>query len=60
MDVPSDADAEKIMKEYEGDFGKMEDLKQEIADLDKSIDEQVYELYGLDEGDRGLIEEFFA
>jgi hypothetical protein len=58
MDVPSDADAEKIMKEYGRDLEKIEDLKREIADLDKSIDEQVYELYGLDEGDRRVVKEF--
>lgn len=60
VDVPSDADAERVMNEYEGDLEKMEGLKQEIADQDKSIDELVYELYGLDEEDRKVIEEFLA
>jgi len=57
MEVPSDVDAEEIMKEYEGDLDKMEGLKRERADLDKSIDEQVYELYELDEEDRRVIED---
>ena len=60
MNVPSDGDAEEIMKGYEGDLDKMGGLKREIVDLDKSIDEQVYELYGLDVEDRRMIEEFSA
>jgi len=60
MNVPSDVDAERVMKEYEGDLTKRGDLKREIADLDKSIDELVYELYGLDEEDRRAIEVFLA
>lgn len=62
MQVPSDADAEKIMKEYKGDLSKIEDLKREIADLDKSIDELVYELYGLkeDEETRKVIENWIG
>ncbi len=55
MEVPSEDDAERIMDEYEGDLDKIEGLKREIADLDKSIDEQVYELYGLKE-DKKVIE----
>ena len=58
MQVPSDTDAERIMREYEDDLERIEGLKREIADLDKSIDEQVYELYGLDEGDRKVIESY--
>jgi type I restriction-modification system DNA methylase subunit len=58
MYVPSDADAEEIMKEYEEDLEKIESLKREIEVLDKGTDEQVYELYGLDEEDRKVIEEF--
>jgi len=58
MEVLSDADAGEIMKEYEGDLSKMEGLKREMVDLDKSIDELVYELYGLDVGDRKVIESY--
>ena len=60
MEVPSDADAEGIMREYEGDLKKMGDLKREMADLDKSMDELVYGLYGLDEGDRRVIEDWIG
>ena len=60
MNVPSEDDAERIMREYEGDLEKVEGSKQEIANLDKSINEQVYELYGLDVEDRKVIEEFLA
>ena len=60
MYVPSDADAEEIMKEYEGDLERIEGLKREIADWDKSIDELVYELYGLDEEDRKVTEDWIS
>ena len=57
MEVPSVDNAERVMREYKGDLDKMEGLKRGIADLDKNIDELVYELYGLDEEDREVIEE---
>ena len=60
MDVPSDADAERVMKEYGGDLTKQGDLKREIEVVDKGIDELVYELYRLDEEDRKVIEEFLG
>ncbi len=60
MEVPSDADAERIMSEYEGDLEKIEGLKRGIEDLDKSIDELVYELYGLDEEDRKMVEDWIS
>ena len=41
MEVPPDADAERVMREYKGDFEKIEVLKRAIEDLDKSIDELV-------------------
>lgn len=60
MNVPSDVDAEETMKEYEGDLDKMGGLKREIEVVDKGIDEHVYELYGVDEEDRKVIEEFLG
>ena len=41
MEVPPDADAERVMREYKGDFEKIEVLKRAIEDLDKSMDELV-------------------
>ena len=41
MEVPPDADAERVMREYKGDFEKIEVLKRAIKDLDKSMDELV-------------------
>ena len=58
MEVPSDADAEEIVKEYEADLSKIGDLKREIEVLDENIDELVYELYGLDEENRKVIESY--
>jgi len=41
IEVPPDADAERVMREYKGDFEKIEGLKRAIEDLDKSMDELV-------------------
>jgi len=41
------------------DCADVEKIKQEIAETDKKIDEMVYDLYGITEEERKIIEESF-
>lgn len=45
------------MKEYHGDIKKVEDIQNNVAGLEKEIDDAVYELYGLTEEEIKIIEE---
>jgi len=58
MQVPSEDEMRQIIGEYEEDLKRIAYLKQEIENLERRIDEFVYELYGLDEEDRKVIEDF--
>jgi len=52
----SDKDVETILKQYKEDKKRLEKIP--ISELEDEINDLVYELYGLDEEDRKVIEEF--
>ncbi len=58
LEVPSEKEVVKVMKEFSGDRKRVEELKGEVKRLEGEINELVYELYGLDAKDRKVIEEF--
>ena len=58
MQVPSEDEMRQIIGEYEEDLKRIAYLKQEIENLERRIDEFVYELYELNEEDRKVIEDF--
>ncbi|UYZ39531.1 MAG: N-6 DNA methylase [Candidatus Methanospirare jalkutatii] len=58
MQVPSEDEMRRIIGEYEEDLRRIAYLKQEIENLERRIDELVYELYELNEEDRKVIEDF--
>ncbi len=47
----------KLLKEYKNLQSSTEQLKKEIAETDKKIDEMVYDLYGIIKEERKIIEE---
>lgn len=58
LEVPSEKEVVKVMKEFSGDQERVEELKGEVKRLEGEIDELVYDLYGLNAKDRKVIEEF--
>jgi hypothetical protein len=50
---------ENLLEEYKNLQFSVEKIKQEIAETDKKIDEMVYDLYGITEEERKIIEESF-
>lgn len=50
-------DLEKILTEYKTLLSSIEQLKKEIAETDKKIDKMVYDLYGIAEEERKIIED---
>ena len=46
----------KRLKEIKDDLVEKTRIEKEIRETDKAIDKLVYELYGLDEGEIGIIE----
>jgi len=58
LSVPSKEDMSKRMKEYHKDIDRIKDIKNSVSDLEKEIDDAVYELYGLKKSDKEVVESF--
>lgn len=58
LKIPTDEDLEKIMHEFIEDQRKVGEIKKEVQNLEKEIDELVYALYGLNDEDKKVIEKF--
>jgi hypothetical protein len=50
---------EKLLEEYKSLQSSAEELKKQIAETDREIDEMVYDLYGITKEERKIIEESF-
>jgi len=48
---------EKLLNQYKTIQASVEEIKKQIAEIDKKIDEMVYDLYGITEEERKIIEE---
>lgn len=55
----SNSDVKRILKEYEADKKKLEEMST-VEELEEKINQIVYDLYGMDEEDIEVVEEFLG
>lgn len=60
LEIPTKGNLDKIMRQYDQDVNKIEEIKDTVKKLEDEIDELVYQLYGLDSEDKKVIEEYLT